>query len=198
MSDLEQREFLLANGPAQGKLTGINHLQIIVRSMEESLVFYRDVLGLEVIQTRGFFPVPEGVPTQPVVRNYFLKLATGEAISLIELSDPAPPQQAMHAFTLWPGETTGPTAPSKLDHLAFNVETAAEVEWWQQHLQAHGVETSEIFVRRNPKFVTSVYFYDPSGNPLEIASWDWQNPMWREHKPEDWLLDPDPVPSLLR
>jgi hypothetical protein len=44
--------------------------------------------------------------------------------------------------------------------------------------------------------VKSIYFYDPDGTPLEIATWDFADPTWEQHRDDNYFLDEDPVPSL--
>ena len=46
--------------------------------------------------------------------------------------------------------------------------------------QTNGVAVSDVVERRggddSHRFLTSIYFADPSGNPLEIATFDWDSP----------------------
>jgi catechol 2,3-dioxygenase-like lactoylglutathione lyase family enzyme len=190
-------------GPATGRINRMNHIQIIVSDMAQSIKFYQDILGLRVISTIGTRLsgdlLVQKVPGAGVVgRNYFLEMSSGELISLIEVPSASRPNQSVFVPSFWPGEAIAPSAPNKIDHLAFNVESKADLLWFQRYLREHGVVVSDVVDRDEQTylFVTSIYFYDPSGNPLEIATFDWADPKWENHDRGDWFLDKDPVPTL--
>jgi catechol 2,3-dioxygenase-like lactoylglutathione lyase family enzyme len=194
-------------GPAVGRIRGINHLVVVVDDMEESVRFYRDLLGFKVVRTVAY----GGDPGQPwtVRKTYFFDIgsADGTLLGLFEvLRNPAAndggTEPAMVA-RLWPGSTAGPVNPRKMDHLAFNVDTREQLEWFRKHLTAHGADVSEVTALNaafHHEFVESIYVYDPSGNPIEIATFDWDNPRWENRRgPDeqtDWMQDTDPVPAL--
>jgi catechol 2,3-dioxygenase-like lactoylglutathione lyase family enzyme len=100
------------------------------------------------------------------------------------------------------GRHTLPPRPFGMDHISWNVPTFADLLWFRDHLLAHGVEVSPVFdwvggkahemfdehwpvipteVTETPFFrdterkvlSSSIYFYDPDGNALEISSTDW-------------------------
>jgi catechol 2,3-dioxygenase-like lactoylglutathione lyase family enzyme len=191
-------------GPATGRIHGTNHLALVVDDMDASVRFYRDLLGFKVVRTASY-PRNTSRPVQ-VMRTYFFDIGSGDGmlLAMYEVArDPARaglgPEPTM-ATSLWPGTSGGPVNPRKMDHLAFNVDTHDDLVWFQGHLRAHGVEVPEITVREVEQFVESIYFYDPSRIPLEIATFDWDNPRWNNKRgpsePGVWLRDTDPVPSL--
>jgi hypothetical protein len=55
---------------------------------------------------------------------------------------------------------------------------------------------SEISEREETRLVKSIYLKDPDGLDLELATWNRQDPDWRDAGPEFRFLDKDPVPSL--
>jgi catechol 2,3-dioxygenase-like lactoylglutathione lyase family enzyme len=181
-----------AAGEAIGKISSINHIQLIVRDMEESVLFYRDILGLEVVKTTGKSYL-DNVSLSPITRNYFFKMGNGELLTLIELKDAPVPEPSI--WDLWPASLDSTPHIRKMDHLAFNVDSLAELEWFRQHFIRNGVKVTDILGRE--RFVKSIYFVDPTGNALEIATWAPEDPAWQDHKPEDWMLDSEPVSSLL-
>ncbi|MCM0080153.1 methylmalonyl-CoA epimerase [Geomonas sp. Red32] len=83
-------------------LSKISHLGVAVRSIEETLPFYRDVLGMKLTGT-------EEVPSQ-MVRVAFLTV--GE--SNIELLEPTSPESPVAKFL----EKNGPG----IHHVAYGVE----------------------------------------------------------------------------
>jgi len=188
-------------GPATGRITGINHMQLVVLDMDASVRFYRDILGFTVIRTLGIDYSPVGSTTVSdwrVPHDYFVQLPGGTCLSLIEVEGAKRPQHSIWVPSFWPGENAPPHAPEKLDHFAFDVPTFEDLVWFQRHLRDNGVAVSDIVPRsKPPRFVDSIYFNDPSGIPLEIATWNRSDPLWKKQRPEDWYSDTDPVPSLL-
>jgi catechol 2,3-dioxygenase-like lactoylglutathione lyase family enzyme len=127
-----------------------------------------------------------------------MELPSGTCIALIEVKGAKPPQQSIWIPSFWPGNHLPPHSPEKLDHLAFDVATFDDLVWFHGHLRASGVAVSDVVRRSNPpRFVDSIYFNDPSGIPLEIATWDRADPMWAQQRPEDWFADRNPVPALM-
>ena len=193
MSLLQYQDIRGTAGDAVGKITGINHLQLVVRDMDEAVRFYRDLLGLKVVRTMGKEALDRITPT-PVTKNYFFELGNGEMVTLIEVKGSGEPVRLW--WDLWPDGAKAGEALQKMDHLAFNVDNRVDLEWFMLHLREHGVAVTDILGRE--QFVQSIYFTDPTGNPLEIATFDWENEAWSEHKAEDWYGDTQPVKSLLR
>jgi catechol 2,3-dioxygenase-like lactoylglutathione lyase family enzyme len=198
----EYKRIITSKGSAVGRITGVNHIQLVVLEMEASVLFYRDLLGFRVIRTLGADYMPVGttnMPSWPVPHDYFFELPDGTLLTLIEVSGASRAQHSIWTPSFWPGEHMVPKSPEKLDHLAFNVPSRTDLVWFRDHLRANGIQTSEVHIRREPpRFVDSLYFKDPSGIPLELASWDRSDPSWEGQKPEDWFVDKDPVPALLR
>lgn len=177
-----------------GVITGINHMQLIVRDMRESVPFYRDLLGLKLVRTYGRFSLKDFPEVPPAERNYYFDMGNGELLLLLEIPTAAPPNPSGFT-TLWPGNVRPSPEPSKLDHIAFNVDTRERLDWFRQRLIAAAVPVSDIVFAGGPKMTTSIYFYDPSGNPLEIATCD--GPESSDARGQDWL-DDRPVPEILR
>lgn len=184
-------------GPAVGKLTGINHLQFIVDDIDESVRFYRDVLGFEVVRTRSEYPAPGR--GYRILKNVFVDIGGGTLLSLIVIGDQAGVAQetepSVSSDWLWPASDAKHVRPRKMDHLAFNVDSHDELVWFQQHLRDCGVETTEIIFREAEHWIESIYFYDPNGIPLEVATFDWDNPRWAAYERGMWLWDKD-IPAL--
>jgi catechol 2,3-dioxygenase-like lactoylglutathione lyase family enzyme len=190
-------------GEATGRISGINHIVLITHDMEASVRFYRDLLGLKVVRTNNGRMLENGIA---MTRQYFFELGNGELFSFYEVKDMAPPNESIIPG-LWPEGVDMPlraAAPAtKLDHLAFDVPSYDDLLWFHAHLKRHGVAVSDIVERRRDhnvpstnKFVTSIYFYDPSGNAVEIATLDRGSPEWEGYDYSDWFRDRDPVPSL--
>src|SRR4051794_8131839 len=58
---VRHRQILQEKGAAAGRISGINHLVLFARDMNEGVKFYRDLLGLRVVRTMHFTTSPEGL-----------------------------------------------------------------------------------------------------------------------------------------
>lgn len=82
--------------------------------------------------------------------------------------------------------------PRKMDHLALNVDSLADLKAVQKRLRDNGWPVSEIQDLEQSPFVKSIYFYDPNGVPLEVATFNFGGPEWKGRKEQDWYLDDRP------
>ncbi len=220
------RRVLQETGKAIGRISGINHLVLFTRDMNEGVRFYRDLLGLRVVRTGRFTNSAAGLRSAALhstgsavhaesertpavtmtLRQVFFEMGNGELFSLYEAPTVAKRPDAPVSSVLWPAvgadQWSPPHQPQKLDHLSFDVPTYADVVWFREHLLTHKVAVSEITERRGAnnahRFISSIYFSDPSGNPLEIASFDAVDASWESYDFSNWFMDEDPVSALLQ
>ncbi len=221
-----QKRILQESGLATGRILGINHLVLFVDDMNAGVHFYRDILGLRVVRTQRFITDPESMRTEIHhssgsavqdkvhsaisvsldVRQVFFEMGNnGSLFSIYEAPGIAERPAAPIASLLWPEENkrrwSKPETPQKLDHLAFDVPTHADVRWFRQHLLDNGIACSEMSERRGAnnshKFISSIYFADPAGNPLEISSMEQTDADWKGYDFSSWFIDKDPVEALV-
>ncbi len=127
---------------------------VYASDLDAAEAFYGGVLGLELLtreEGRHLF-----YRCGPGVFLVFNPGATGEA-----MADP-------EGGGTIPGH--GASGPS---HMAFAV-AAEEVERWVERLEAHGVAVDSRVVKPDGRG-ESVYFRDPAGNSIELATvgvWD--------------------------
>jgi len=130
------------------KATRILETCLYVDDLDAAEPFYRDVMGLE------FYAKQEG-------RHIFFRCGT----TMFLLFDPE--------GTSDPTQPFGGHGCRGPGHAAFEIG-ADEVDAWRAHLTAHGVAiTSETDW---PSGGHSIYFHDPAGNILEVATrstWVW-------------------------
>jgi len=220
------RRILQESGAAIGRIAGINHLVMFTHDMNEGVRFYRDVLGMRVVRTQRFSTTAKGLrtaahhssgsaahdPTESspiavdiMVRQVFFEMGNGELFSLYEAPTVAERPDAPVSSVLWPSASkerwSRPVEPQKVDHLSFDVRSHADVVWFRDHLLSQGVAVSEVSERRGAnnthRFISSIYFSDPSGNPLEISSFDASDAAWQTYDFSDWFIDEEPVSALL-
>jgi catechol 2,3-dioxygenase-like lactoylglutathione lyase family enzyme len=148
------------------RVTGLSHIPIQVRDVEQSLRFYRDFLGMDVsldleeiherhdIHRRGVYLRWESDPRGPFV-------VLGQA-----LGAPAPGSPA----------TLGHAG---VDHIAFEVD---DVQAFIDKAEAMGVrrlgrpgppglQAPEAYGATGPGHVQSVMFCDPDGVVVQLDAW---------------------------
>jgi catechol 2,3-dioxygenase-like lactoylglutathione lyase family enzyme len=121
---------------------GILETCLYTHDLEATEEFYASILGLEIIGRE------EG-------RHVFFRCGPG----LLLLFNP---DRTMARDTDFPSH--GARGPG---HVAFAVANE-DLPSWQDHLQKHGVEIEKEATW--PTGGRSIYFRDPSGNSLELAS----------------------------
>jgi glyoxylase I family protein len=129
------------------QLRGLHHVTAIVADLDRTTAFYRDVLGLALT-------AEEHNPDDPGSRHFWFGDARGAPGSLV-------------SFMEYPDLDEGKEGRGAVHHFAFQVGSADEQVAWRDYLRARGVPCSEIFERGRFK---SIYFRDPDGNLLEIAT----------------------------
>lgn len=219
------QNILQETGAAAGRINGINHLVMFTHDMNEGIHFYRDLLGLRIVRTQRFKTTgdglrsaakhssgsaisqtaPSAVSVEIELRQVFFEMGNGELFSLYEAPGVADNPAAPVSSLLWPdvikSRWSQPTSPQKVDHLSFDVSSHEDVLWFRTFLIANGVAVSDVSERRGinntHRFISSIYFVDPSGNPLEISSFDACDSAWQAYDFTDWFMDEQPVDALL-
>lgn len=191
-----------------GLITGINHILLVCQDMNRTVDFYVNVLGLTVkgtsqgtLTSAGLEGAKASSEMPRVTRTYHLITEDGTDIAFSELPDmDTQADGSLFVPSFWPGAFRRPLRPSKVDHIALSVRSRADLLTIQGRLRDRGIEVSDLIERPpsadSPMFVKSIYFYDPDGIPLEVASWDRGDPAWALHDDAAYFRDPDPVPSM--
>ncbi|WBO65002.1 VOC family protein [Streptomyces camelliae] len=133
------------------RLKGVDHLAWVTWKPEETVRFYRDVLGLPLVHAitaTGW--VSE---TFPDFVHFFFALGTGDHLAFFYyfgLPEEEQPGDLMH----------------RSRHLALHVDTEQELLDWRARLKAHGVRVTPPLAH---ELLESIYFDDPNGIQLEIT-----------------------------
>ena len=130
------------------RVVGIHHLALVTSSLDRTIRFWRDLVGLELRARLG----------APGYRQYFF--TAGE--------------RTLIAFFEWPGAAAVPEkdhgapvrGPLVFDHVAL--ECAAEDDLFElrDRLAAAGFWVSDPM---DQGFVRSIYAFDPNGVPVEFS-----------------------------
>jgi glyoxylase I family protein len=133
--------------PRRMQLTGLHHLTIVSASMDRTIAFYRDVLGLGIVRDGASDDDPE-------VRHVWFGAVDGTPGRLISAME-------------YPGLPSGVVGRGSTHHFALAVESAEELDAWRDYLGEQGVECSEVFERNGFR---SLYVRDPDDHVVEIAT----------------------------
>lgn len=114
--------------------------------LEAATAFYRDVMGMALLDATPRLVALDG--GQSTVLLLFRRGGTLEPMDL-------------PGGRIMPHDGSGPT------HMAFAIQ-ASELSAWESHLAEHGVEIESRV--KWPRGGESVYFRDPEGHSLELAT----------------------------
>lgn len=141
--------------------SGFHHITMVSADAGRTVRFYRDVLGLGLVKQTVNFDDP---------RSYHLYFgdATGRPGTLL-------------TFFEWRGVPRGSPGIGGIHHLAMGVRDEAAQLKWKRWLTDHGVAVDGPM---NRGWFTSIYFTDPDGQILELAT---AGPGYQLDEPADQL-----------
>ena len=139
--------------PAPAPIRQLHHYAYRARDAEETRHFYEDILGLPLYHVIQSDHVPSTGEYCPYT-HFFFRLQDGSFIAFFDLGDDE-------------AALPSPNTPAWVHHIAFRVDTVAELELMKARLQAHGVDV--IGVTDHHVF-KSIYFFDPNGVRLELSA----------------------------
>ena len=132
----------------------LSHAAFISRDTAATVEFFTKVLGMEFVAAVLNDQIPSTGEVVPYFHSFF-RMADGSTIAYFEAPDlppiPDPPHPAYDTFR----------------HFAMQVSTVGEVDAWHARLVAHDVE---VLGPVDHGIMYSIYFHDPDGNRLEIAT----------------------------
>ena len=126
---------------------GFHHITMVSGDSRRTLAFYRDLLGLSVVKDAG-------ESKDPNAYRLYLGNETGTPGTLI-------------TFVERPAAAHGRPGVGGVHHLALGVGTYEAQLKWKRYLIDRGVPVSGPMPRG---YFTSLYFRDPDGQVLEIAT----------------------------
>ena len=129
------------------RIAGIHHITLISANLERSAAFYRDLLGLRLVEA--------GVnQDDPGARHFWFGDADGAAGTLVSLFE-------------YPNMEHGAVGVGSTHHFAFRVSGEDELEGWRRYLTSRDVPCTPVLDRERFK---SIYIRDPDGHIVEIAT----------------------------
>ncbi len=123
----------------KGFITGIDHVAIIAKNMDESIKFYNEILELVIL--------------------YDGRKDHGDKKSFLGTKE-----KSLVALTENPNKEMGEHMDQSVSHIAFKVD---DIERAKTNLEGKGIEFIEEKANENGKIV-AYHFLDPDGFELEI------------------------------
>lgn len=154
------------------RANGLHHLAISTGDIKTQIEFFSDVLGMELVALYWMHGVPGTF-------HGFMRLNDGASVAFVQ-NDTIRQTKAIPGVS-HAGNAGAASAPGTMQHVAFNVDTEADLLALRDRIRSRGVV---VFGPLDHGFCKSIYFAGPEGLSLEIASSD------AAINPEAWI-DPE-------
>ena len=152
---------------------GINHLALVCADMERTVDFYTNVLGMALVKT---IELPMGMG-----QHFFFDCGGGDCLAFFWFPNAPEPVAGVCGPRRRPDQGDLTSSIGSMNHVALSVP-AERIEEYRDRLVAAGVECTEVANHDDSElgitevlhpgvFIRSVYFQDPDGILLELASW---------------------------
>jgi glyoxalase family protein len=132
------------------QILGIHHIAPISTDMGRTSAFYEGLLGMSCV-------LKTDAHEAPYHDRSFFSTGRGEPGTLLVYEAPNPYEPVAHGY-IGHGVT---------HHFALDVPTNEAQEFWRDRLLEAGLEVTPVLDR---KYFHSIYFQDPDGHILEIAT----------------------------
>lgn len=152
------------------RTTGINHLALVARDMEETVKFYTEVMKMPLVKTVA---LPDGG------QHFFFDCGGDNLLAFFWWANAPKAAPGIASVKDFPKE--GMSAIGSMNHIAFSVPED-KLDEYRLELEAAGVKTLPLVVNHDDSqmgvardmhsgvFVRSVYFTDPNGIMMELAA----------------------------
>ena len=128
---------------------GFHHITLVSADAQRTQAFYRNVLGLSLVKDTVNFD-------DPSTKHLYFGDTAGEPGTLV-------------TFFEWPDAPHGRYGVGGVHHLALKTGSYETLLKWKRYLTDRGIHVSGPMPRG---YFTSLYFRDPDGQVLEIATAD--------------------------
>ena len=127
---------------------GVNHLAMVTGDMDQTIRFWRDLLGMRLVAGLG----------RGGYRHYFFQISDTDLIAFFEWPGVEAVEEKDHGRPV--------KGPFIFDHVSFGV--ASEDDLWalKDRISAAGFEVSDVI---DHGFIHSIYAHDPNGIPIEFS-----------------------------
>ena len=140
------------------QVQGIHHITLNGADRQTSIDFWQGVLGMPLI-----FEQPN--LDEPTINHLYFDTGDGRTLTVFTEETRKPPSQKLAQ------------APGSLHHIAFWVAQAT-IRVAEERLKVRGIGSSGI---KDRGFMDSIYFRDPLGLLVELASYKFDPPQGKTH-----------------
>lgn len=165
----------MADSGGPFEVRGFNHVSLVCRDIDRTVEFYNGILGFPIAKTQE---LPNGM------KHVFFDIGVGSGPQLSFFWFPNGPEAApgIAAPSMFPDLAGGfASAVGSMNHMAFDVPEDKLLEY-RDRLKAHDIQVTKVIhhddgperysYQPHPEvLVRSIYFFDPNGVLLELASW---------------------------
>jgi glyoxylase I family protein len=135
------------------KIEKIHHVAYRCRDARETVNFYRDVMGMDLVLAIAEDQVPSTKQDDPYM-HIFLDAGMGNVLAFFELPNS-------------PAMDRDQNTPEWVQHIAFQVESEEALLQAKAEVEGHGME---VLGPTHHGIFKSIYFFDPNGHRLELAA----------------------------
>lgn len=131
------------------KFNGVNHLAMATGDMDQTIRFWRDLIGLRLVAGLG----------RRGYRHYFFEISDSDLLAFFEWPGVEPLPEKDHGAPV--------SGPFGFDHVSIGVEADEDLWELKDKLEAADIWVSEVV---DHGFVHSIYSFDPNNIPVEFSS----------------------------
>ena len=135
------------------QLNGFHHVAYRCKDAKETVMFYKDVLGMDFQLAIAEDHVPSTGAYDPYM-HIFMDAGNGNVLAFFEL-----PEQ--------PDMDRDQNTPKWVQHIAMKVDSMDELLAAKAKIESHDIE---VIGPTNHGIFKSIYFFDPNGHRLELAA----------------------------
>jgi catechol 2,3-dioxygenase-like lactoylglutathione lyase family enzyme len=154
------------------EITGIHHIALVCSDMDRTIEFYRDILGLPLVET---LTLPNGKGY-----HFFFQLGNGEHVAFFWYAGAPGAAPGISTPACLPRRGDSRSAHGSMNHIAFTVPLE-KFDEYVERIKIAGIEFSIIEHDDSPSQIAdkyhegvwsrSVYFFDPDQICLEFSVW---------------------------
>lgn len=133
-------------------IKNVHHIAYRCNDAKETVDFYTQVVGMEFVMAMAEDRVPSTKEPDPYMHIFF-DAGAGSVLAFFDLPNSPP-------------KGRDPNTPDWVQHIALEVEGPEELEAVRQRVAATG---RDVVGPTDHTIFTSIYFYDPSGNRIEVT-----------------------------
>lgn len=139
--------------PVPSPVAGIHHVTAYAPDPQQSIDFYRDVLGLRLVKQTVLFNNPSEAFRGPMMYHFYFADGHGTPGTVMTLK----PHHSIQEGQVGRGQATA---------TAFTIPEES-VSYWRQRLQAHDIQTYPLTERFGEAVLR---LHAPDGQPLELIA----------------------------